>query len=61
MDQLDNLDVEQQSAQLEDSSTIRVQDEHARQLALSKISRRYAAYVVPLALAVMSNKASAAS
>ncbi len=34
-------------------------DEQGRQLALGKISRRYVAYVVPAALAVLSNQASA--
>jgi hypothetical protein len=36
-------------------------DELARQHALVKISRRYAAYIVPAALAVLSNSATAAS
>ena len=35
--------------------------EQARQVALGKISRRYAAYMVPAALAVLSNRAAAGS
>ena len=61
MNQIDDVTVNQttnEAAQVTDAQLV---DEDARQLALRKISRRYAAYIVPLTLAVLVNNAHAGS
>lgn len=46
-------------AEVEAKHNAAMGDDASRQAALGKISRRYAAYIVPAALAVLSTKASA--
>lgn len=59
MNKSDDVTVDQTTHEVAQVVNAPVVEEDARQLALRKISRRYAAYVVPLALAVMSNSAHA--
>ena len=59
MNQSDDDMINQTTNELAQVTDAQLVDEDARQLALGKISRRYAAYVVPLALAVLANGAAA--
>ena len=59
MNKSDDVTVNQTTHELAQVTDAQLVDEDARQLALGKISRRYAAYVVPLALAVLANGAAA--
>ena len=61
MKQPDDFDLAKPLAESINRSATTPEAEQARQLALGKISRRYAAYIVPAALAVLSNRATAAS
>lgn len=61
MDKRSSALVENNEAEKIDPSVGTSTDEQSRQIALGKISRRYAAYIVPATLAVLSNRASAGS
>jgi hypothetical protein len=50
----------ERNSELIDNNKSVPSDQQVRQQALGKISRRYAAYIVPAALAVLANNASAA-
>ena len=59
MNQSDEDMINQTTNEVAQTVDAQLVDETARQLALGKISRRYAPYVVPLALAVLANGAAA--